>query len=215
MARSKPKKQNARVKTPGRADVGPSIIEDEFGKYRIRAGQLSGNFVARAFPRTANSQGLMAEATGESEAEAIEKLKEVLANRDVERTASRRWEALADLAIPIEDEYVEALEQTNLSDPQVSMLREHSIAGEKGLTAVALMNAAGYRSSDTALKVLARAGGMIADFLGIDVPSSETSGRPEGARLIGFRQARDDTDTEKQDVWIMHDELRKAVRVAL
>ena len=37
----------------------PHIIEEEFGNYRIKAGRLHGNFVARAFPnRASRGQGM-------------------------------------------------------------------------------------------------------------------------------------------------------------
>ena len=91
--KAKLKKPRAASKAHGtETDLG-KIIEEEFGRYRIRAGRLSGNFVARAFPKLgSNSQGLMAEAAGASGEEAIEALKDRLRERDVQRTAARRWE---------------------------------------------------------------------------------------------------------------------------
>lgn len=189
-----------------------SIIEDEFGNYRIRAGRLSGNFVARAFPKPgSNSQGLMAEASGGSEEEAIDALKELLNDREAQRTAARRWEERSRISVPSSDEYIEAIRQTNLSANQRSMLKAHAIAGESGLTQAALMKAGGYKSKDTAIKVFARAGSLMGDFLGVEAPSDGDESRDGPARVLGFRQEVADVS----DVWILHEELRHAIWTTL
>lgn len=183
-----------------------SIIEDEFGNYRIRAGRLSGNFVARAFPKTsANSQGIVSEATGASEDDAIAALKALLVERETRRSAERRWDERSQISVPCKEEFVEALLQTKLSEPQLAMLRAQAIAGHQGLTSTALMNAAGYKSQDMAIKTFERAGALIGEFLGVKIASDTGI----ALYVLGCRQG---SGQDATNVWIMHEELRQAVQ---
>lgn len=212
----------AQVKTGKSKSVRPakrkvpdsnSIIEEEFGNYRIRAGRLNGNFVARAFPKSqSNSQGLMAEAPGTSETEAIEALKILLETRETRRFAARRWEERSEILVPSKDEFIEALRQTNLSTTQIAMLKAHAITGENGIMPVALMKAAGYKSRETATKTLARAGGLIAHFLGVVISAGENETQGDPRRMIGFSLVEGE---DSQSAWIMHEELRHAVWATL
>ncbi len=188
--------------------AGP-IVEDEFGNYRIRAGQLNGEFVARAFPKhSAKSQGLMAEAKGTSETDAIDTLKSLLSERETNRTAARRWEARSDSSVATQEEFLEALRQTNLSAAQQSMLKAHALAGEDGLVAVSIMNAGGYKSQDAAIKALAKAGILMADFIGLDLSAGDIDGLDTALSVLGYRSAAG-TDIPLQI--ILHKELREAV----
>ena len=185
------------------------IVEDEFGNYKIRAGQLNGEFVARAFPKhSAKSQGLMAEAKGASETEAIESLKSMLSEREANRTAERRWEARSDSSVPTPEEFLEALLQTNLSAAQQSMLKAHALAGEDGLVAVSIMNAGGYRSQDAAIKALAKAGILLADFIGLDLHEGDKNGLETALGILGYRST---ADIDVPLHLILHKELRDAV----
>lgn len=213
MAKAKLKKSGDSSKSGKNVTNLATIIEEEFGKYRIRAGRLSGNFVARAFPKiSSNSQGLMAEAAGASEEEAIEALKERLRERDAQRTAARRWEQRTGISVPSKEEYIEALRQTQLSAAQLAMLKAQAIAGENGMTHGALTSAAGYSSRATAVKVLARAGTVVADFLGVDYQAGGKHNQSDPTRVLGFPK---DPDEETQPIWIMHEELRQAVWATL
>lgn len=188
--------------------AGP-IVEDEFGNYKIRAGQLNGEFVARAFPKhSAKSQGLMAETKGTSETDAIETLKSLLSERETTRTAARRWEARSESSVATQEEFLEALRQTNLSAAQQSMLKAHALAGEDGLFAVSIMNAGGYKSQDAALKALAKAGILMADFIGLDLSAIEADGLDTALNVLGYRTSSA-TDAPLQI--ILHKELRDAV----
>lgn len=210
MAKSKAKKKNARPVSSATNVDAASIIEDEFGNYRIKAGRLNGNYIARAFPKPgANSQGLMAEAGGTSEEEAIAALKAMLTERETQRTAARRWEARSEIQVPTHEEFVEALRQTNLSANQRAMLKAHAIAGADGITVISLMNAGGYKSKDTAMKVFERAGVLLADFLGAVVAQDDASGPNTAARVMSFRLGEEPETTAR---WVMHEELRQAVR---
>ncbi|MBT8417406.1 MAG: hypothetical protein KJO42_08185 [Silicimonas sp.] len=190
-----------------------AIVEDEFGNYRIRAGRLSGNFVARAFPKTGSrSQGLMAEVSAASEGEAIAELKRLLGDRDARRLAARRWEPRCHVSVPSKEEFTEALKQTKMSEAQLSMLKSHSLAGEAGMTMTALMKSAGYRSPSTAIKVIGRAGALIADFLHVELPPADAQVEGDAARVLSFCESRGEGSPQ---LWVMHDELRQAVSAAL
>lgn len=208
MAKSNEKKaQKTRVTGIG------SIIEDEFGNYKIRAGRLNGEFVARAFPKqSAKNRVLIAEAKGTSEADAIEALKSMLSERQSNRTAARRWEVRSDSSVATQEEFLEALRQTNLSAPQRSMLKAHSLAGEDGLVAVSIMNAGGYKSQDAAIKALAKAGILMADFIGMEVSENNKAGAELALGVLGYRKT---AETDVPLHLVLHKELREAVRQTL
>ena len=203
----KEKKQKAEARGTG-VGVG-SIVEDGFGNYKIRAGQLNGVFVARAFPRhSARSQGLMAEANGKSESDAIASLKVLLTEREEERAAARRWEERSQSAVPTQEEFLEALQQTNLSAAQRSILKAHALSGEDGLVAVSIMNAGGYKSQDAAIKALAKTGVLMADFIGLELPEASADLPDPALRALGFQKS---TEANAALHLVLHQELRDAV----
>ena len=200
-------KKSRKMRAAG-VGAGP-IVEDEFRNYKIRAGQLNGVFVARAFPKhSAKSQGLMAEVKGTSETNAIEALKVMLSEREAKRTADRRWEARSESSVPTREEFVEALRQTNLSAAQNSMLKAHALAGQEGLGAVSIMNAGGYKSQVSAIKALAKAAILMADFIGLDLPEGDKNGTEAALGVLGYRSA---ADTDVPSHLILHEELHDAV----
>lgn len=210
MSKSKTKKKSRAAGTEIKAADAATIVEDGFGSYLIRAGRLNGNFVARAFPETGSrSQGLIAEASGTSEADAIEALKEILRIRGAERTEARRWEGRSDISIPSKEEFSEALGQMKLTDAQLAMLKAHAIAGDDGMSMAALTRAAGYKSEDTAVKALKRAGSHVADFLGVETQTDAANDQKDAREILGYCI---EGDAETASVWVMHDELRHAVR---
>ncbi len=205
---AKPNAKKKQKTRPVGIGSGP-IVEDEFGNYKIRAGKLNGDFVARAFPKhSARNQGLMAEAKGASEADAIAALKSLLSEREANRAAERRWEVRSDSLVPTREEFLEALRQTNLSGAQQSILKAHALAGEDGLVAVSIMNAGRYKSQDAAIKALAKAGILMADFIGLDLPEGAKDGLETGLGVLGYRST---ADTEVPLHLIQHKELREAV----
>ena len=206
MSKSNVKKKQ-KIRAPGLGDG--SIIEDEFGNYKIRAGQLNGEFVARAFPKhSGRSKGLMAETRGASEAQAIDALKDLLSKRGSNRAAARRWEERSDSAVPTQEEFLEALRQTNLSAPQRSILKAHAVAGDDGLVAVAIMNAGGYKSRDAGIKALAKAGALIADFIGLDVSGSKKNELDTAIDVVSYRKS---SDIDVPLHLVLHKELRDAI----
>lgn len=210
MSKSKAKKKPSAAGTQIKAADAATIVEDAFGNYLIRAGRLNGDFIARAFPATGSrSQGLIAEASGTSEADAIEALKESLRARSANRTEARRWDERSDSAIPSKEEFIEALRQMKLTDSQLAMLKALAVAGDDGMTLAASTRASGYKSQDTAMKALKRAGSLVGDFLGVE-PRSGAATDPKDAReVLGYLI---EGESETASVWVMHDELRHAVR---
>ena len=205
---TKAKAQKSRTIRAAGIGAGP-IIDDEFGNYKIRAGQLNGEFVARAFPKhSAKSQGLMAEAKGSSETDAIESLKSLLSERETNRTANRRWEGRSESSVATQEEFLEALRQANLSVTQQSMLKALALAGEDGLAAVSIMNAGGYKSQDAAIKALAKAGILLADFIGLDLHEGDKNGLETALGILGYRST---ADIDVPLHLILHKELRDAV----
>lgn len=207
-----PKRKAAPVQEIRRADV-VGIVEAEHDKYRIKAGQLGGVFVARAFPKPpTKAQGLIAEAEGDTEEAAIAALKAKIEARDVRRKEVRRWDEKASVAVPNAEEFVEALRQTPLSGPQIAMLKAHVFARDKGLTIDQMARAAGYKSRDTASRVFRKAGDLIADYLGIEIDEATDRDGDGAALLLAFKFVRGE---DVPPVWMMHPELRDAVQRAL
>jgi len=207
-----PKRKPRPAQQVRRADV-VGIVEADHDKYQIKAGQLGGVFVARAFPKPpTKAQGLIAEAEGDTEEAAIAALRAKIEARDVQRKAVRRWDEHTEVSVPNEEEFVEALRQTPLSRPQIAMLKAHAFARDEGLTMSQMARAAGYRSRGTAARVFRKAGDLIADYLGIEV-GEEASRDSEGAALLlAFKDIQgEDVPT----VWVMHQELRDAIHRAL
>lgn len=187
-----------------------TITEEDFGNYHIKAGRLSGTYVARAFPKPpVKTKGLIAEATGQSEEAAIDALKVMIEERDAEPTSNRRWEVRSGLSVPMDAEFAEALRQSSFSGPQVAMLVANAVSGEAGLTPASMAKAGGYKSKDTAEKTFKKAGSIVAAYLGIDLSSGDTPSGGGSGRILAYRERfRDDVDAS---VWIMHPELRNAV----
>lgn len=210
MSKSKTKKKPGTAGTKIKTVDAATIIEDAFGNYLIRAGRLNGDFIARAFPAAGSrSQGVIAEASGTSESDAIETLKESLRIRGAQRTEARRWEERSDIPIPSQAEFSEALCHMKLTDAQLAMLKAHAFAGDNGMTLAALTRASGYKSEDTAMKALKRAGSHIASFLGVESLSDASDDQRDVRNILGYCI---DGDAETASVWVMHDELRHAVR---
>jgi hypothetical protein len=190
-----------------------TIVQEEYRHYHIKAGRLSGEFVARAFQKPpVRMQGVIAEATGKSEEAAIEALKAKIEERDSQRHADRRWEERSGIAVPQSEEFSEVLRQASFSGPQVALLRALALSGKEGLNSDQLTYAAGYKSRDTAERVFNKAGAFIADYLGIDMTAEGSSGDGD-ARMLAYPEKQQ--DESKPPIWIMHPEMREAVLTIL
>ncbi len=194
--------------------AAPSILVGEHGRYQIKSGRLAGEYVARAFPKPpTKARGLIAEATGATEEAAIAALHEIIDARETRRTDERRTDTHTGVAVPSAEEYDEAIRQVALSQPQRAMLTALSLAGEDGLTDARMAKMAGYKSQTSANRSFAGAGLLIADYLSLDASSMNTSGNPEGTSLLGYRG--ETSSDEGPGNWILHAELRDAVRASL
>ncbi len=223
-----------RFSTPGRSDTGRDLFKDkakkkvkdrtqgtpsavlvgDHGRYQIKSGRLAGEYVARAFPKPpTNARGLIAEAKGATEEAAIAALHDVIDARETRRIEERRTDPQTGSAVPSTEEYVEAIGQVALSRPQRAMLLALSLADADGLTEMRMANAAGYKSSASANRSFAGAGLLIASYLSAEAAPNAPSNELEGASFLGFRgEPRNEKDSGN---WILHPELREAVRFAL
>lgn len=203
----------ARKKQDTKPDTSTAIQLGEHSRYQIKSGWLAGTFVARAFPKPpTKARGMIAEATGATEEEAIAALHDVIDRREDRRVDERRADPRTGVAVPSIGEYVEAIRQVALSRPQCAILTALSLAGEDGLAETSMADAAGYKSPASAKRSLMAAGLLIADYLASETHPHEPSSDLDGSALLGFR--REMSDVEDAGNWILHDELREAVRLA-
>jgi hypothetical protein len=193
------------------SNLSPEIQLGEHGRYQIKSGRLSGEYVARAFPKPpTHARGLIAEATGATEEAAIAALHEVIDAREMRRTDNRRADPTTGLAVPSTEEFVEAVAQVALSRPQRAMLTALALADDEGLSEVRVASAAGYKSNASANRALASAGLLIASYLSLEAPAEPGGGEHGGTIFLGYRgQQKNEEDPGN---WILHDELREAVR---
>ncbi|WP_111430759.1 hypothetical protein [Rhodobacteraceae bacterium DSL-40] len=208
------KDMTKKQKKTAKPSASPAILVGAHGRYQIKSGWLAGTFVARAFPKPpAKARGMIAEATGATEEEAIAALHNVIDAREHRRTGERRGDQQTGIGVPSVEEYVEAIRQVTLSGPQYAMLTALSLAGEDGLTDARMASAAGYKSEASANRSFMATGLLIAEYLSGDVQAGDTPGASEGTALLGFRGAK--AKEEDAGYWILHPELRQAVRLAL
>ncbi|MDQ2088969.1 hypothetical protein [Marimonas arenosa] len=190
-----------------------AIHLSEHSRYQIKSGRLSGEYVARAFPKPpTNARGMIAEARGATEEAAIAALHDLIDAREVRRADDRRADPTTGVAVPSTDEFVEAVAQVALSRPQRAMLTALALADDEGLSAVRVASAAGYKSNASANRALASAGLLIASYLSLEVTPDAAASAHDGILFLGYRgRQRNDEDPGN---WILHAELREAVRSA-
>jgi hypothetical protein len=210
-----PFKSMSKAKRPAeKPKEAPAILLGEHSRYQIKSGWLAGTFVARAFPKPpTKARGMIAEATGATEEAAIAALHEVIDAREDRRTGERRRDPQNGIDVPSVEEYVEAVRHITLTGPQCAMLTALSLAGENGLPDGRMSNAAGYKSESSANRSFVAAGLLIAEYLSTGSQAGDTPSASEGTALLGFRGAT--VNEEGAGNWILHPELRQAVRLAL
>jgi len=191
----------------------------EHGRYQIKSGRLAGEYVARAFPKPptkaqgTKAQGMIAEARGATEDAAIAALRKEIDARELRRTEERRIAPGIGSAVPSTEEYIEAIAQITLSRPQAAMLAALAFADDEGLSESRIAFAAGYKSKASAVRAFAAAGRLVANYLSIKVAPKQDANDAKGTMLLAFRGERpNDTDLGN---WILHPELREAVRSVL
>ncbi|WP_130406952.1 hypothetical protein [Thalassococcus sp. S3] len=207
-------KDKNKKKGSERSSDTPSAIQlGEHGRYQIKSGRLSGEYVARAFPKPpTNARGMIAEARGATEEAAIAALHDIIDAREISRTDDRRTDETTGLAVPSTEEFVEAVAQVALSRPQRAMLTALALANDEGLSEVRVASAAGYKSNASANRALASAGLLIASYLSLEATQDAATSDHDGTMFLGYRgRQRNDEDPGN---WILHAELREAVRSA-
>lgn len=207
------KDKPAKTAKPARKPM-PEIQLGEHGRYQIKSGRLAGEYVARAFPKPpTKAKGLIAEATGATEEAAIEALHALIDSRETRRIDSRRKVADTRPAIPTVEEFVEAIGQVALTRPQRAMLLALSLAGDDGLSEQKMASAAGYKSQASANRAFLAAGLLIANYLSVQEEAKTSPDEADVPTLLGYRgQPKNDEDPGN---WILHQEVREAVRTAL
>lgn len=75
-----------------------------------------------------------------------------------------------------------------------------------------LASAAGYKSHASANRALAAAGLLIASYLSFEAGSNNAAGETEGTAILGYRGVRKSENDPGN--WILHAEMREAVRTA-
>ena len=202
------RKEVARKNAQG--DQQAPIVSMEFDRYMIKAGWLNGRFMARAFPgKGSRTQGLIAEATGNTEEEAISLLKAKIQERNASRKTARRWDGATNAGIPQVSEFVEALGHIKITDAQAIMLRTLAAQGDIGMTRQALARAGGYKSADTATRNLRVLAVLIADYLSAASATKSDIVEPRNETMlvsVGL-----EVDDATQRILTMHPELRGAV----
>ncbi|WP_417524067.1 hypothetical protein [Marinovum sp.] len=190
-----------------------AIQTGEHGRYQIKSGLLAGEYVARAFPKApTTARGLIAEAHGETEEEAIAALHAAIDARETKRNEARREDTHTGVAVPSVEEYVEAISQVALTAPQRAMLTALSLAGEEGLSESRMARAGGYKSKASARRSFTGAGTSMSLYLstGAEAQEGDTA---EGLALLGFQETGD--GEEGTGPWVLYPELRDAVHKAL
>jgi len=194
--------------------VRQQVRMGEHSRYQIKSGLLAGEFVARAFPKSpSTARGLIAEATGDTEEAAIAALHDLIDARESQRVDARREDPRTGHPVPSVGEYIEAIGQVALTAPQRAILIALSLADPEGLNEPRLARAGGYKSQASAKRSFASAGQSIATYLASGTDSSGTISGSDGLSFLGFQE--EPQDDEKTGNWILHPELRDAVRAAL
>ncbi|MBF9057730.1 hypothetical protein HKCCSP123_00910 [Rhodobacterales bacterium HKCCSP123] len=207
--KDKPKKKQA-----DRASDTPSAVQlGVHGRYQIKSGRLSGEYVARAFPKPpTNARGMIAEATGATEEAAIAALHDVIDAREAQRHEDRRVDDGTGFTVPSIEEYREALDQVALSRPQHAMLKALAMSGDQGLSDSQMARAAGYKSRSSANRAFSAAGLLIATYLAVDSVSEAAEDEVAGATMLGFRDSLQQDQTLGNR--ILYPELREVLRAA-
>lgn len=187
-----------------------ATISIDYGKFMLKAGQLSGTWTARAFLRQgAGGRGFAHEATGKDAELAIEALKAQIDEEIQQRLSRRRHDDSMDFDVPTVEDYTDGLRGAGLTDKQLVMLRAHAAAADAGLTAQELAEVAGYRTFSTANLHYNKAGKLMAEAM--DVTAPET-GPAEDQVLTGVLARGGPPREDGEFVWVMHPELRDAIK---
>lgn len=188
----------------------------EHGRYEIVGALRHGKARAIAFfPKGVK----VAEAPGETVQEAIDAVIATLEGVKAEWIGKRRMTDHG-FAVPLPEEYAEALQAIRMNDKERRMLATHAAAGEAGLTATQLARGGGYDTWSAANLTYGGLGKKVADVLGLEAPGSlKRRGRAVQTGVLAWSpDATMDGDNPdlhdeaaSQWVWQMYPELREAL----
>lgn len=190
-----------------------ATISIEYGKFMLKAGQLSGVWTARAFLRQGTGgRGFAHEATGKDADTAIEALKAQIDDEAGQRRGRRRHDETMGFDVPTTEDYTDGLRGAPLTEKQLVMLRAHAAAADAGLTAEELADIAGYRNPNTANLHYGKAGRLMAEAMDVTAPDVKQG---EDMALTGILARGGPVREDGEFVWVMHPELREAVKAVL
>ena len=129
------------------------------------------------------------------------------ATDDVRRQETPRWPALQ------RENPLEGKEAHRAVRATVVFAVPLAVADDDGLPDMRIAYAAGYKSQASANRAFAAAGLSLASYLSVELQSNEKTSDPEGTMLLGFRGVQ--PNGEEPGNWILHPELREAVRSVL
>ena len=182
----------------------PAIVEQEHGRYLIKAGQLKDLIVARAFPKPPSKfRHLVAEETGKSTDDAIARLIEKLDELRTKRRSLRRNDPLLAAGIPTSEEYAEALRSHAPRPKVLGILHDHALLRERGMMLSDLAKAGEFVAPQDLLNAYEKLGGEIYKLIAPDEPL--TAGLPV------IVQMPDGGALDARDVIILQPELQQAV----
>lgn len=186
------------------------VVTLNHGRYVIKAGPVAGQWKARAFLSGAKQgSGIVAEATGSSQEAVVESLRQQLEEKDRAFLKSRRYDEVTKFHVPSSGEYEIALAITSFHASQRAMLKAHAEAGRRGMTATELARAGGYSDFSSANMHYGKAGRLLAESLGVEVPPSSSRDDLPTAVLATWIETPGE---ENIGLWIMYPELVEALK---
>lgn len=149
-----------------RKSAPPEIVEQDYGRYMIKAGLLQNTIVARAFPKPPSRfRHLVAEASGETTEEAIEHLIGKLEQLRSERRSLRRSDPDLPSGVPTAEEYADALRSLSPGPKLLGILHDHARFGRRGVRLEELAKAGDYFSVQELLNAYEKLGRDILDII--------------------------------------------------
>ncbi|MBR2656500.1 hypothetical protein [Yoonia sp.] len=191
-------KKTAKIAKP------PAIVEQEHGRYLIKAGQLQGTIVARAFPKPPSKfRHLVAEETGKTTDDAIVRLIEKLDGLRAKSRALRRADPSLDTGVPTLVEFADALRSYTPGPKVLDILHDHALLRQRGAQLSDLAKTGNFASPQDLLNAYEKLGVEI--YKQIDPDEALVAGLP----LIV--QMPESGALENTDMAILHPELQDAV----
>lgn len=182
----------------------PRIVEQEYGRYLIKAGVLHDTFLARAFPKPPSKfRHLVAEATGASIDQAIDRLKSELDALGENRRSKRRIDAALPSGVPTSEEYADALRSVSPAEKILHVLHDHALSRRRGLRLSELVKSSEFGSQQDLLQAYAKLGQRIA--FEIEPDEKPRSGLPFVVVLS------DENECLTDNIAILQPELQDAV----